>query len=137
MTKLRARPSTRNSEFERSYNPKPELGRLGGLFDPEQVKDKAVQGHFGVLDSLEGFSDAATAKKLEEVLRRAGNAQAEVFLYEAVGHAFMNDSPAPYESFEARIAAQGPGFPAYDEKAASLAWERVLGFFSSHLGAEK
>lgn len=109
-----------------------------GLFDiPTQLVDKAVQGHFGELDSLEGFADAATGRKLQEDLRAAGNRDAELFIYEGVGHAFMNDSPAPYASFEERLEKQGAGFPPYDAAKAQLAWGRLLRFFDSNLKPAK
>lgn len=44
-----------------------------------------------------GFSDPETAKKLESVLKEGGNAQAEVFIYDGVGHAFMNSDPVRCE----------------------------------------
>ena len=90
-----------------------------------------MQGHFGMLDSMTGFSDPGTGKKLEADLIAGGNTRAKVFLYEGVGHAFMNESPAPFESFEAR--AEKMGFPAYDSKRAELAWDRLLSFFDDHL----
>ena len=102
-----------------------------GLFDAAALADKPVQGHFGMLDSMTGFSDPSTGKKLEADLLAAGNARAKVFLYEGVGHAFMNDSPAPFESFEARTEKMG--FPGYDSKRAELAWDRLLSFFDDHL----
>lgn len=40
-----------------------------------------------------------------EKLKAAG-ADAELFIYPGVGHAFMNDSPAPYPSFEERQKAR-------------------------------
>ena len=49
----------------------------------------------------------------------------------AAGHAFMNESPAPFDSFDARTAKMG--FPAYDQAQGDLAWGRLLGFFAVHL----
>lgn len=107
-----------------------------GLFDiPTQLSSKPVQGHFGAEDNLVGFSDAETGKKLESELQAAGNADAEVFIYPGVGHAFMNSSPAPYTSFEARTADQG--FPAYDPAQAELAWKRLFAFFDKNLKGTK
>ena len=41
-----------------------------GLFDiPKQLVSKPVQGHFGELDNLVGFSDAPTGRKLEAELK--------------------------------------------------------------------
>ena len=102
-----------------------------GLFSPEQVADKPVQGHFGENDTMEGFSDAATAKKLEESLQAAGNQHAQIFLYPGVGHAFMNDSPAPFASYAERKDKMG--FEAYDEAQAKIAWGRLVEFFQTHL----
>jgi carboxymethylenebutenolidase len=56
-----------------------------------------------------------------------------VFVYEGVGHAFMNDSPAPYESFEARAAAMG--FVPFRPDVADAAWDRTVAFLKRHLGA--
>lgn len=102
-----------------------------GLIDMAALVDKPVQGHFGALDNLDGFSDAATGQKLEAELIAAGHKDAKVFIYDNVGHAFMNDNPTPWESFEARTAAQG--FPPYDASQAQLAWERLFSFFDAHL----
>ena len=49
----------------------------------------------------------------------------------AAGHAFMNESPAPFDSFDARTAKMC--FPAYDQAQGDLAWGRLLGFFAVHL----
>eukprot|EP00933_Yihiella_yeosuensis_P046045 TRINITY_DN41517_c0_g1_i1.p1 TRINITY_DN41517_c0_g1~~TRINITY_DN41517_c0_g1_i1.p1 ORF type:complete len:305 (+),score=64.26 TRINITY_DN41517_c0_g1_i1:96-917(+) len=103
-----------------------------GLFDVSTLK-KPVQGHFGELDNMAGFSDADTGRKLEADLKAAGNQDAEVFIYPKVGHAFMNDSPSPFPTFEARKEAMGEGFPPYDAATADLAWSRLFAFFGKHL----
>ena len=105
-----------------------------GLFETSQLKDKPVQGHFGEEDTMEGFSDVVAAKKLEGELKAAGNANAEVFIYDGVGHAFMNTSPAPFKSFDER--KEKMGFPPYDELRARLAWNRLFEFFGKHLKGE-
>ena len=102
-----------------------------GLFEAAELRSKPVEAHFGRDDRMEGFSDAATGRRLLGDLRAAGNNKAVVHLYENLGHAFMNDSPAPFASFEARKEAMG--FPPYDEEQAEEAWERVQGFFELHL----
>jgi len=106
-----------------------------GLFDAAQLTHKPVQGHFGQLDAMEGFSDPATGKKLQEELRAAGNQHAEVFLYDGVGHAFMNESPAPFRTFDERKDALG--FPPYSPETAQTAWARLLDFFGTHLVVTK
>ena len=94
-----------------------------------------VLGHFGALDALEGFSDAKTAKRLADALRESPRAEdSAVHMYDRVGHAFANESPAPYASFEAREETQG--FPVYDADAARVAWARTFAFFEKHLGKE-
>ncbi|KAJ1454852.1 dienelactone hydrolase [Pelagophyceae sp. CCMP2097] len=100
-----------------------------GLFQPEQLANKPVSGHFGSADAMAGFSDAPTAAKLAEMLK--GNAQSQIYMYEGAGHAFMNETPQPYASFEARTAAMG--MPAFDKATADVAWDRVIGFFGEHL----
>lgn len=103
-----------------------------GLFDAAKMM-KPVQGHFGGLDNMAGFSDAETGRQLEADLRAAGNKDAEVFIYPKVGHAFMNDSASPFASFEDRMSQMGDGFPPYDAATAELAWQRLFNFFSKHL----
>jgi carboxymethylenebutenolidase len=102
-----------------------------GLFECTQLAQKPVQGHFGAEDTMAGFSDAATGKKLAAELQAAGNAEAEVFIYERVGHAFMNSESAPFADFAERQAKLG--FPPYDASQADLAWSRLFGFFTKHL----
>lgn len=101
------------------------------LFKPEQLSAKPVRGHFGEADAMAGFSDPETARKLEAVLKEAGNTRAIVTVHPKVGHAFMNDSPAPFESFEERQAKLG--VPPYDEATAEAAWKDTISFFTRHL----
>lgn len=101
------------------------------LFDPQTLK-KPVEGHFGMLDTMEGFSDKATGKKLQADLKAAGNKDVKVWFYPKVGHAFMNTDPSPFASFEEREAAMG--FPPYNADTAGHAWARLLRFFKKHIG---
>jgi carboxymethylenebutenolidase len=79
---------------------------------------------------MKGFSDPDSARALEATLKKAGS-EAEVFIYPGVGHAFMNDSPAPYDSFGARQAAMG--FVPFDATVADAAWSRLINFLGKHL----
>ena len=91
-----------------------------------------VLGHFGALDALEGFSDPKTACALADALKMSPRAEdSAVHVYERVGHAFANESPAPFATFEARKEAQG--FPGFDAEAAATAWARTFAFFEKHL----
>ena len=91
---------------------------------------KPVQAHFGELDNLAGFSDPDAAKKLLANLRAAGS-DCELHMYPNVGHAFMNDLPAPYPDWDAREKTQG--FPRFDSAQVNAAWSRLLEFFRKHL----
>lgn len=102
------------------------------LFAPAELATKPVQGHYGAHDKMSGFSDLPTARKLQAVLREAGNEGVEVFEYNRSGHAFLNDDPSPFASFEQRQATMGT--PPFDKEEAAAAWERILGFFRAHLG---
>lgn len=102
---------------------------------PSSVSDvskieKPLQGHFGKEDNLEGFSDVPAARFLEEQARE----HAEVFVYDGVGHAFLNDDPSPFSSFEEREKALG--FKPYDERQATLAWKRIIAFLRTHLASQ-
>lgn len=102
------------------------------LFDAKkQLQKKPISAHFGRLDTMEGFSDPSTAMKLQQVLQDAGNTDSDVYVYEGVGHAFMNTNPEPYSSFETRF--KEIGIHAYKKDQAELAWHRVLNFFRIHL----
>ena len=101
------------------------------LLDAAALKDTPVQGHFGKLDEMVGFSDPTAAAQLEAVLKAAGNDAVECHLYDGVGHAFMNASPAPFATFDAREEALG--FPAHDPTAAETAWTRLFAFLGEHL----
>jgi carboxymethylenebutenolidase len=100
-----------------------------GICQTEKIS-KPVQAHFGELDNLAGFSDPDAATKLLANLQAAGG-DCELHTYPNVGHAFMNDTPDPYATWEARRKAQG--FPPYDETQVNLAWSRLLRFFEKHL----
>jgi carboxymethylenebutenolidase len=82
------------------------------------------------MDNLAGFSDPDAATKLLANLQAAGG-DCELHTYPNVGHAFMNDTPDPYATWEARQKAQG--FPPYDETQVNVAWSRLLRFFEKHL----
>jgi carboxymethylenebutenolidase len=82
------------------------------------------------MDNLAGFSDPDAATKLLANLQAAGS-DCELHTYPNVGHAFMNDTPDPYATWEARQKAQG--FPPYDETQVNVAWSRLLRFFEKHL----
>jgi carboxymethylenebutenolidase len=69
------------------------------------------------------------AAKLETILTDA-NVSHDVKEYPDVGHSFMNDFPIPSAfQFVERIAGM-----AYSEPEAEDAWQRILKFFSTHLG---
>ena len=106
------------------------------LFKMEDLKGKSVQGHFGALDTMEGFSDPATGEKLALDMFAANGTDddQQTFIYPGVGHAFMNDSPAPFDSFESRQETMG--FPPFDQAQADHAWMRLLTFLGEHLGGK-
>uniref|UniRef100_A0A0G4HN60 Dienelactone hydrolase domain-containing protein n=1 Tax=Chromera velia CCMP2878 TaxID=1169474 RepID=A0A0G4HN60_9ALVE len=86
-----------------------------------------VQAHFGAEDKLEGFSDPATAKKLEEALKKAG-CEHEVHLYDGVGHAFMNGMVPEWQEKKKAL-----GFGDHVPAQVEMAWERLFGFLGKHL----
>mmetsp|Transcript_16091 Transcript_16091/g.46938 ORF Transcript_16091/g.46938 Transcript_16091/m.46938 type:complete len:576 (+) Transcript_16091:46-1773(+) len=92
---------------------------------------KPTQAHFGWEDTMVGLSDPESAKQLAEALADADNDDGVVHLYERVGHGFMNEDPAPFESFEERRAKMG--MPPYDAEQAELAWSRLFDFLGAHL----
>ena len=101
-------------------------------FDVEKNCKKPVLGMFGEKDNLVGFSSKDDALQLNEKLKNSeAREDSDVLFFEGVGHAFMNQSPNPYESFEEREKSQG--FPAYDETQASKAWEKTNQFFTKYL----
>ena len=94
----------------------------------------------GELDLFGGFSDPATAAKLEQELADAGNKDYTVKVYKGeIGHGFMNESPEPYanetakdEGFEA-IGMTEKTFYPYDADVANAAWGSLLDFFGKYL----
>eukprot|EP00249_Psilotum_nudum_P030509 c43197_g1_i1 orf=142-975(+) len=99
--------------------PSPELADLSKVKIP-------VQAHFGELDNINGFSDLAAARSLEENLKMAG-VDHEVHIYQNNGHAFMNSSPDAIKRNEAC------GFAKHDQAAVDLAWSRFDAWFNKHL----
>ena len=88
------------------------------LADPSKCKTPQ-QGHFGLLDDLEGFSDPKTCDALEAAWKQAGIENA-MYRYEGVGHAFMNDE------------AHGVNKPIHDPEVAKLAWSRTFDFLKKY-----
>ena len=85
-----------------------------------------VQGHFGEDDGFVGFSDKTAVEKLKGQLSKAGG-EFDVYSYEGVGHAFMNNRP------DQRKKIEQLGFGDYKEDVANLAWSRTKDFFAKHL----
>ena len=75
----------------------------------------------------------AIAHQQVEATLKAGGAEAEFFAYPGVGHAFLNSTPLPFSSFEARKEKQG--FPPYSEEQATIAWGRITEFFKKNISA--
>ena len=103
-----------------------------GLFRATDLSSKPIQTHFGVLDNtFPGFSDYRSGYRLKAELAAVGNERVEVHLYDHVGHSFMNDSPAPFKTFEER-AKHWVGHP-FDKRQADTAWHRLLIFLKNYL----
>ncbi|CAB9520447.1 Dienelactone hydrolase family [Seminavis robusta] len=100
------------------------------LCDVAVLKKKTpVQGHFGDKDGMAGFSDKASADKLEETLKNAeGDKEATIFHYPTEGHAFMNDDEF---SKEQRKLLKFDG--DYTDEARELAWGRLTEFLKKNL----
>ncbi|TPX30775.1 hypothetical protein SmJEL517_g05740 [Synchytrium microbalum] len=110
-------------------------------FDLSHIPLKTpVQAHFGALDAHKGFSDIETAKKLEQLWKKAvkekGGRHAEgihkdefdVYIYDSYGHAFMNDEAWSRERRrELKMAGE------YDHDFANQVWSKVFAFFTKHL----
>ncbi|KAG8466896.1 hypothetical protein KFE25_008275 [Diacronema lutheri] len=100
------------------------------LFDASKFH-KPLQAHWGQLDNLKYFSDMAMGERLAREVRASGNTQVEFHVYPTVGHSFMQASPAPFATFEERLAKVG--HPVYDKKPIELAWSRLVPFLDTHL----
>jgi carboxymethylenebutenolidase len=88
-----------------------------------------IQGHYGDLDPMEGFSDKAAVDKLEQALQNAnGDKEVEIFHYEKEGHAFMNTDDF---SVEQRKVLYFPG--DFDPTTQELGWDRLSSFLKKHL----
>jgi len=86
-----------------------------------------LQGHFGKEDNYAISNSAAVATLTEKV--KASGVESEIFVYEKVGHGFMNAT----EEGIARKAKLGQG--AHEQEAVDLAWARVSTFFAKHLSS--
>lgn len=76
-----------------------------------------IQGHFGNLDNVKGFSDSETVNQLEKKLKES-NADFQIFRYENASHGFTNDL---YHSIN------------YDKESTELATKRLFEFMNKHL----
>lgn len=88
-----------------------------------------VQGHYGDMDAMKGFSCKESADKLEETLKTAaGDKEIVIYHYPTEGHAFMNNDKF---SKEQRALLKFPG--EYTDEARELAWSRLAEFLKKHL----
>ena len=85
-----------------------------------------VNAHFGDKDGMVGFSDPIAVDKLKGQLAKSG-VDFNVYSYESVGHAFMNNRE------DQRKKVEGLGFGDYKEDVAAVAWARTKVFFAKHL----
>ena len=99
------------------------------LCQPETLK-KPIEGHFGTLDDHAGFSDPASAQALQAKLDQAG-VGGKVWMYEGVGHGFLN--PTPDSANVAEGVNVATGFPAANKDMQDLAWQRLFAFFEKHV----
>jgi carboxymethylenebutenolidase len=86
----------------------------------------AVQGHFGKKDTMAGFSDPAAAEALKVKLEKAG-VEHNVYLYDNVGHAFMNELPSAIE----RRSKLGQG--EHHQESVDSAFGRTVEFLKAKL----
>lgn len=86
-----------------------------------------LQGHFGKEDNY-AISNSAAVDTLTEKVKASG-VESEIFVYEKVGHGFMNAT----EEGIARKAKLGQG--AHEQEGVDLAWARVSTFFAKHLSS--
>ena len=85
------------------------------LADPAKARTP-LQCHFGLKDSLKGFSDPEAQDALEKVLKE-NNVKYEFYRYEGADHAFVNESNP--EKYNAEYTKQ--------------AHERTVEFFQKYL----
>jgi carboxymethylenebutenolidase len=100
------------------YGYNPDLGDVSTLTCP-------LQGHFGKEDNYP-ISNATAVSTLEEKVKSA-SVESEIFIYEKVGHGFMNATP---EGIERKVKL---GQGSHDQEAVDLAWVRLKAFFAKHL----
>lgn len=86
-----------------------------------------VQYHTGMLDSIQAFSDPATALDLTERMRKAG-CDVELYLYEDTAHSFMN-ALVP----EGVDMLRKWGYEVPPPQQVVLCFDRVVAFLDKHL----
>ncbi|KAL7559182.1 hypothetical protein ACA910_013190 [Epithemia clementina (nom. ined.)] len=96
-------------------------------------KKTPVQGHFGDLDPLEGFSDKGAVNQLEATLSKADPDKKlwELYRYEKESHAFMNTD----EFSASQRAPMKFDAGAFDPETQALAWSRLFDFMKKHVAA--
>jgi carboxymethylenebutenolidase len=84
--------------------------------EPDYASMKgAVLGHYAEHDD---WASPEVGRQLEADLRKAGNDDVTIHVYEGADHAFFNDERPE----------------VYDEEASKLAWKRTIEFLKSRLG---
>ncbi|KAF7731885.1 hypothetical protein EC973_007716 [Apophysomyces ossiformis] len=106
----------------------------GDVFDVRTItKATPVQGHFGGLDKMKGFSDPAAADALEFQLFNNKGVEATIYRYPDQGHAFLNDNEWSIEQRKVLGFIDKKADPKKDEQSVrDLAWSRIYEFFSRH-----
>ena len=88
--------------------------------------DVPVQGHFGSLDPLVGFSDSKRAEQLSKELVDSG-VDFEINVHDKVGHAFMNDAD------ESVKRAEKLGLGGFDQAVVQNVWKSTLTFLEYYM----
>ena len=96
-------------------------------------KKTPVQGHFGDLDPLAGFTDKAAVDGLVENLSKADPDKKlwEIYRYDKESHAFMNTD-------EFSVSQRAPmkfDAGAFDPETQALAWSRMFDFVKKHVAS--
>ncbi|KAG2235059.1 dienelactone hydrolase [Thamnidium elegans] len=110
----------------------PCYGTAPASFEITNLKDTAVQGHFGGKDNVTGFSDPPAADKLEEEIKNAKDPI--VWRYPEQGHAFLNDDDWSVVMRKELNFVEKDIEPISAEQAVrDQAWERIFSYLTKHL----